>query len=174
MLRWVAETEVAAQTSPGGGGGGGGDDGPRRRGRGGVRLKCPACKAPITVVEPRDGWLAVRDWWVREYSRVSPFLLVSLLGSGGFAGAVSYGAAAATVFAGFEAVDGWLSPGGKRLKLVAQVFRLWVLSAVGPGLVIMRWLPSLGSVLLMPLSVLVSAGLLLFLSSSRCAWHWSH
>jgi hypothetical protein len=136
MLRWIAEMET----------------GPRRSSKAG--LKCPACKAFITVEEPYDPVVALRDRFHQRYSRVSPYILAGLVAGGASAGAAWYGFAAASIFAGQNNVEGWLWL-RSRHPLPSTLIKVWALSAIGPSLVVIRWLPSLGTVLLLPFSALV-------------------
>jgi hypothetical protein len=140
MLRWIAEVEDAGERFKNG-------------------LRCPACKAPITLEEPYDPVVGIRDRLYARYSRLSPYVLLTVVSGGGIVGAAWYGCNAAILFAGPEAVTSWLGPWGPwtRQARPSQVLRLWMLSSVGPGLVLMRWMPSLGSVLLLPFSVLVGS-----------------
>ncbi|KAK4040230.1 hypothetical protein C8A01DRAFT_46389 [Parachaetomium inaequale] len=139
LLRWIAEMETTPRSNKGG-------------------LKCPACKAPITIEEPYDPLLAVRDKLYRRYSRVSPYILAVFLTSGGFAGMAWYGFGAASLFAGRHPVARWVLSGA-RVRMASALIKMWMLSAIGPGLVVMRWLPSLGNVVLVPFSVLYGATL---------------
>lgn len=136
MLRWIAEMETGSQRSNKSG------------------FKCPACKARISVEEPYDRIVALRDRFHRRYSRLSPFILAGFVLGGVGVSAASYGFGAASVFAGVNTVERWLSM-DSRHQLPGTVVKLWVLTAIGPTLVIMRWLPSLGTVLLLPFSALV-------------------
>lgn len=148
MLRWIAEMESA----------------PRRSKKSG--LKCPACKAPITVEEPYDPVVALRDRLYRRYSRLSPYILAVFAGGGGITGAAWYGYNAAAIFSGREAVARWLHLRNQRIP--SAVLKLWLLSSIGPGLVIMRWLPSLGTVVLLPFSALVG----IRLTRARFFYFW--
>lgn len=145
MLRWIAEMEAS----------------PRQPKKGG--FKCPACKATITIEEPYDALLAIRDLLYSRYSRVSPYILTVIITGGSFAGALWYGQTAATIFAGRRAVTRWMWT-GEHQRWPSTLMKLWILSSIGPGLVIMRWLPWLGSVVVLPFSVLVS------LSSLKSIW----
>jgi hypothetical protein len=136
MLRWIAEMET----------------GPRRSSK--ASLKCPACKAFITFEEPYDPVVALRDRFHQRYSRVSPYILAGLVAGGASAGAAWYGFAAASIFAGQNNVEGWLWL-RSRHPLPSTLIKVWALSAIGPSLVVIRWLPSLGTVLLLPFSALV-------------------
>lgn len=135
MLRWIAEMETSSNRSRSG-------------------LKCPACKAPITVDEPYDSILALRDGLYRKYSRVAPYVLLVLVSGGTIAGATWYGFGAASIFAGPDAVTRWMGPRSRR-RIPAVMLKFWALSTIGPGLVITRWLPWLGSIVLVPFSTLV-------------------
>ncbi|KAG7288198.1 hypothetical protein NEMBOFW57_007728 [Staphylotrichum longicolle] len=140
MLRWIAETETSNPGSKGG-------------------LKCPACKAPITVEEPYDPLLGIRDKLYRKYSRASPYVLATIVLHGTVAGAASYGYLAAALFSGPDAVSRWLrSATGPRLP--SAVVKTMMLAAVGPGLVISRWMPSIASVLLVPCATMYGATLI--------------
>jgi len=137
MLRWIAEMESS----------------PRRSKKGG--LKCPACKAPIRVEEPYDRLLAIGDRLHRRYSRLSPYILTFIVTGGSFAGALWYGGTAASIFAGRRAVHRWMW--SSRQSWPANLAKLWLLSSIGPCLVVMRWLPWLGTVVTLPLSVVSGA-----------------
>ncbi|SPQ23912.1 e19e0c80-968f-4d25-ba82-e30450deb32e [Thermothielavioides terrestris] len=86
MLDWVADMETSQGRSKNG-------------------LRCPACKAPIRIQEPYDLFIALRDGLTRRYSRLSPYILLVLVSSGGVAGASWYGWGAAAIFAGPDAVS---------------------------------------------------------------------
>ncbi|KAK4130655.1 hypothetical protein BT67DRAFT_445465 [Trichocladium antarcticum] len=136
MLRWIAEVETSSDRPKGG-------------------LKCLACGAPITVEEPYDPIVALRDHLYRRYSRLSPYLLFAVVTSGGIAGAAWYGWNAAAVFAGPPVVDKWIGFRTGR-PMSPPVLRYLVLSMVGPGLVLTRALSSVGTVILLPFSLLYS------------------
>ncbi|KAL2146923.1 hypothetical protein VTI28DRAFT_1650 [Corynascus sepedonium] len=140
MLRWIAEMETS----------------PRQSKKGG--FKCPACKAAITVEEPYDRLLAIRDGLHRRYSRLSPYILTVIVTGGTFAGTLWYGQTAAAIFAGRRAVVRWMWS-GEHQRWPSTLIKLWILSSIGPGLVVMRWLPWLGTVVVLPFSVLYSATL---------------
>jgi hypothetical protein len=139
LLRWIAEMEASSSNRPSKSG-----------------LKCPACKAPITVEEPFDALLAIRDRLYRRYSRAAPYILLVLVSGGTLAGATWYGCGAASIFAGTDAVERWMDRSHGRARLPILVGKFWALSTIGPGLIIMRWLPWLGSIVLVPISALVS------------------
>lgn len=134
MLHWVADMEASS-------------------GRSKDNFKCPACKARITIHEPHDTFLALQDGLYRRYSRLTPYILCVLVSGGGFAGASWYGFCATALFAGHGAVQSWLTP---RQGFLALVLKMWALTSIGPGLLIMRWLPSLGTAILLPISTIVS------------------
>jgi hypothetical protein len=137
MLRWVAETETSNPGSKGG-------------------LKCPACKSPITIEEPYDPLLGIRDKIYRKYSRASPYVLATVVFSGTVAGAASYGYLAASLFSGHDAVSRWAGFGFEtRQRLPLIVTKTVTLAALGPGLVISRWMPSIASVFLIPCATMV-------------------
>jgi hypothetical protein len=137
MLRWIGEMEVSA-------------------GRSKNDLKCPACKAPIVVEEPFDPFLAIHDRLLRRYSRVSPYVLLVLGFSGSIVGAAWYGHGAACIFAGRDAVARWLRPrAGQRISTF--LLKVYILSTIGPGLVVMRWLSGRGSTLFLPCAVMVGS-----------------
>lgn len=140
MLRWIAEVE----------------SGPRHAGANKGGLKCPACKEPITVEDPFDPVLAVRDILYRRYSRVSPYILSLFLGGGGFAGAYWYGEFAASAFAGHETVLVWLGFQDRTPPLPSTLLKIALLSSLGPSLVFLRCLPGGGSFLLLPFTAVVS------------------
>jgi hypothetical protein len=140
MLRWIAEIENSGERLKNG-------------------LRCPACKSPIRLEEPYDPVIAVRDRLYARYSRLSPYVLLWLVFGGGVVGAAWYGCNAAIIFAGREAVEGWLGFWGPWTSHArpSQVLRLWALSVVGPGLVLLRWMSPVGSVLLLPFSFVVGS-----------------
>jgi hypothetical protein len=119
-------------------------------------LACPACKAPFIIEEPYDRFLAIRDNLYRRYSRMAPVVLGSFVIGGSFAGAMWYGGTAVSIFIGHDAFARWMEGGGRQ-RLPSTLIKLATLSVIGPGLLVFRWLPSLGTVLLLPFSVLVSA-----------------
>ncbi|KAL2131791.1 hypothetical protein VTI74DRAFT_4592 [Chaetomium olivicolor] len=133
LLRWIAEMEVS----------------PNQTVRGG--LKCPACKAPIAVEEPRDTFIALRDRLYRLRVRMSPFLLGVLVTGSSVAGSAWYGWNAANVFAGPEVVTKWMGESRRALPWLDR--KMWMLSAVGPVLVLMRWFPALGPMVAAPVAV---------------------
>lgn len=136
MLRWIAEMETSSNRSKNG-------------------LKCPACKAPIAVDEPYDALVALRNALYRRYSRVSPIILLILVSISTIGGSASYGGLAASLFAGRDAVERWLMFPRNGRSRALFLLKVWALSTVGPSLVIMRWLPSLGTVIALPFSILV-------------------
>lgn len=154
MLRYIGEMETT-----------------RRRNK--SPLACPACKAPFIIEEPYDRFLAIRDNLYRRYSRMAPVVLGSFVIGGGFAGAMWYGGTAVSVFIGHDAFARWIEGGGRQ-RLPSTLIKLATLSMIGPGLLVFRWLPSLGTVLLLPFSVLVSAffSLLLRRSTQLTALSW--
>jgi hypothetical protein len=137
MLRYIAEMETTR----------------RRSNR--TPLACPACKAPFVIEEPRDAFLAVRDNLYRRYSRASPIMLALFIASGSFAGALWYGGSSVAIFAGHDTFIRWLEGGGRQ-RLPSTLIKMAALSAIGPSLLVFRWLPSLGTIVLLPFSVLVS------------------
>lgn len=140
MLQWVAEMETSSNRSRSG-------------------FKCPACKAPIVIDEPYDAFLALRDRLYRRYSRVAPLVLFVVVSGSTIAGSSSYGYGAASIFAGHDAVARWIRPcSGRGIPTV--VLKAFALSTIGPGLVITRWLPWLGSLVLVPISTWVSVSYL--------------
>ncbi|KAK3306459.1 uncharacterized protein B0T15DRAFT_141134 [Chaetomium strumarium] len=139
MLRWIGEMEVSA-------------------GRAKNDLKCPACKAPIVVEEPFDPFLALHDRLLRRYSRVSPYVLLVLGFSGSIVGAAWYGHGAACIFAGRDAVSRWLRPQARQ-RISSFLLKVYILSTIGPGLVVMRWLSGRGSTLFLPCAVMYGASL---------------
>ncbi|KAK4233078.1 hypothetical protein C8A03DRAFT_19773 [Achaetomium macrosporum] len=139
MLRWIAEMETSA-------------------GRAKNDLKCPACKAPIVIEEPFDPFLSLHDRLHRRYSRVSPYVLLVLGFSGSIVGAAWYGWGAASVFAGPDAVVRWLRPQARQ-GISSLALKVYILSTIGPGLVIMRWLSGRGTTLFLPCAVMYGATL---------------
>ncbi|KAK3936754.1 hypothetical protein QBC46DRAFT_452477 [Diplogelasinospora grovesii] len=154
MLRYVAEMEGPSRSKSG--------------------LKCPACKAPIMVDEPFDPVVAFRDRLHQRYSRVSPVVLLIIVTGGSIAGSAWYGWSATAVFAGVDSATRWLDfsalrcerlPGGPHSlmqTLPAWLVRVWVLSLIGPGLVITRALPFLNNLISVPLSVLSAITLMAY------------
>lgn len=150
MLRWIAEMEGSSDQQKTG-------------------HKCPACKAPIIIEEPYDPIVAFRDKLYRKYSRISPYILLVIVSGGTMAGAAAYGWSAACIFAGHDAVSRWFGTFSRR-RIPSTTLKVVFLSALGPGLVITRWLSSLGTVVLLPFSVLVSSSQA-FGNLSFDAWH---
>ncbi len=74
MLRWVAETESSAANAR-------------------KKLRCPACKHPIQVIEPYDSVVKFRERFNKIYSRTSPFVLLAMVSAMSLAGSSSYGLA---------------------------------------------------------------------------------
>ncbi|KAH6631449.1 hypothetical protein F5144DRAFT_547555 [Chaetomium tenue] len=140
MLRYIGEMETT------------------RRRSNKTPLACPACKVPFIIEEPYDRFLAIRDNLYRRYSRAAPAVLGSFVLGGGFAGAMWYGGTAVSIFVGRDSFIRWLEGGGRQ-RLPSTLIKLATLSAIGPGLLVFRWLPSLGTVLLLPFSVLYGATL---------------
>ncbi|KAK4655530.1 hypothetical protein QC762_303150 [Podospora pseudocomata] len=134
MLQWVAEMEVSNRRSKNG-------------------LQCPACKSPITVEEPYDAIVALRNRFNRKFSRISPGLLVLIVSECSVVGAASYGFAAITVFAGRRAVASMVD----KMGVIPTVITC---SLIGPGLVLSRWLASLGNLVVLPVSALYSTFLI--------------
>ncbi|KAK0742143.1 hypothetical protein B0T21DRAFT_360692 [Apiosordaria backusii] len=130
MLQWVAEMEVSNRKSKNG-------------------LQCPACKAPIIVEEPYDAIVALRNRFNRKFSRISPGLLVLIVSECSVVGAASYGFAAVTIFAGRRAAMSMVD----KIGVIPTVITC---SLIGPGLVLSRWLASLGNLVLLPVSALYS------------------
>ncbi|KAH6856951.1 hypothetical protein B0I37DRAFT_87269 [Chaetomium sp. MPI-CAGE-AT-0009] len=141
MLRYIAEMETTRRRS---------NKSP---------LACPACKVPFIIEEPHDAFLALRDSLYRRYSRMSPVLLASFIASGSFAGALWYGGSAVAIFAGHDSFIRWLEGTGRQ-RLPSTLIKMAALSAIGPGLLVFRWLPSLGTIVLLPFSVLYGATLI--------------
>lgn len=141
MLQWVAEMEVSNRRSKNG-------------------LQCPACKSPITVEEPYDAIVALRNRFNRKFSRISPGLLVLIVSECSVVGAASYGFAAITVFAGRRAVASMVD----KMGVIPTVITC---SLIGPGLVLSRWLASLGNLVVLPVSALVSSPLMSILTTSN-------
>ncbi|KAK3906626.1 hypothetical protein C8A05DRAFT_29479 [Staphylotrichum tortipilum] len=142
MLQWIAEMETSGTRSKGG-------------------FKCPACKASIQLEQPFDRFLAIRDRLYREYSRVSPVILLLVVAGGTVAGMSSYGYVAASVFAGTDGAGRWLGlPPRGRIPASAVPLAALKLSIIGPSLVVWRWLPPLGSFVSLPASMLYGAWLI--------------
>ncbi|KAK4097855.1 hypothetical protein N658DRAFT_561528 [Parathielavia hyrcaniae] len=138
MLRWIAEMEMEAQRYKHG-------------------LRCPACKHPIRLEEPYDPVVALRDHLYRQYSHLAPYTLFGIVSGGALAGSVAYGVTAASAFAGPDVVARWAGFDRHPQSGMALAAKFWLLSSIGPGLVLLRWMPSLGSVLLVPFSVVFGA-----------------
>ncbi|KAL1836342.1 hypothetical protein VTJ49DRAFT_5297 [Mycothermus thermophilus] len=137
MLRWIAEMESSPQRMKEG-------------------LRCQACKSLITVEEPFDCVVAIQDAWLRRYSRWSPCLLGLFVSGGCFAASAAYGMAAFKIFAGPEVANMWFM---RRPRLSAMFCKMWLLSTIAPGILVMRWMPSVGMTLLLPSSVMYCAHL---------------
>jgi hypothetical protein len=142
MLQWIAEMETTPRTST--------------NSQSSQGLRCPACRARIRVEEPRDAVVAFYNAFQRSYGRISPIVLLTLVSGGTMVGSAWYGWNALSVFAGSPAANRWL---GARVMpdqfALTSVVRLAELSLIGPGLVVLWWVP--GSVFsMLPGSVLVS------------------
>ncbi|KAL2267825.1 hypothetical protein VTJ83DRAFT_5102 [Remersonia thermophila] len=137
MLRWIAEMESSPQRVKDG-------------------FRCQACKALITVEDPFDSVVALQDAWVRRYSRWSPALLALVVSTGCVTASASYGMAAFKIFAGPEVANIWFF---RRPRLVAMITKALALSTIGPGIILLRWIPSVGMPLLLPVSFMYSAHL---------------
>ncbi|KAK3687470.1 hypothetical protein B0T22DRAFT_534866 [Podospora appendiculata] len=144
MLRWVAETE-------------------QNTGRNKSGLRCPACRAPINVDEPSDVIVSLQNQFRRRYGRAAPIIVLFIVTSGSIAGSACYGASAASIFAGSEAVAGWVEGGGPHARggrlQAFPLFKILALAGLGPGLVITRGLPWLGNFLTFPMSLLYTINL---------------
>ncbi|KAK0621624.1 hypothetical protein B0T17DRAFT_534638 [Bombardia bombarda] len=167
FLEWVANQEQQR-------------DGISRNGR----LKCPACQAPITLIEPRDILVDLHNRLYRHYSHVSPILLVGFFTSSSVAGLAFYGLNAARMFAGPDDIATWLTgsvTSGRMFGLnfwavgkgAAQsnftvLAKIGVLALIGPTLVISRWLPWFGNFISVPISVL--SGVALAARDSTLTW----
>ncbi|KAK3318250.1 hypothetical protein B0H66DRAFT_228833 [Apodospora peruviana] len=110
-------------------------------------LVCPACKRALAFDEPFDPVVALRNALHRRYSRTSPLILLMIISSGGIAGSAWYGWNAAATFAGTGPVVKWMFGRRGGSPAPAVLFKIWGLSLIGPGLVITRALPGLGSIL---------------------------
>ncbi|KAK3984737.1 hypothetical protein QBC44DRAFT_353507 [Cladorrhinum sp. PSN332] len=133
VLQWVAEEEAEAssgRTVPKSGG-----------------MKCPQCKAPIFIDEPYDAVIAIRNRWARIYNQASPFILVAIMGGGGIAGSAAYGSAVSMLVVGPTTFKRWLGPFPAALHQAAK------LSLVGPGLVLARFLGTLGNMITLPIGM---------------------
>ncbi|KAK4205160.1 hypothetical protein QBC40DRAFT_325856 [Triangularia verruculosa] len=142
MLRWLAESEVS--------------NGPSKNG-----LECGVCKAPITVEEPYDAIVALRNRFNRKISRIAPGLLVLIVSECSVVGAASYGFTAIAVFAGRRAVLSMVD----KIGVIPTVITC---SLIGPGLVLSRWLSSIGNVVMLPVSILY--GTFLFGRNEPLRW----
>ncbi|KAK4191935.1 hypothetical protein QBC35DRAFT_528542 [Podospora australis] len=138
MLQWIAETEVSSNRPKSG-------------------LQCPACKAPITVEEPYDRVVAFRNALLRRYSRISPHALIMIVGTSSMVGAAGYGWAMMGAFAGDDAVYRWVFKFGHKHPVLPRVMAL---AALGPGLVLVRALQPIASLITFPVGLLSVSWLL--------------
>lgn len=153
MLKWVAQMEASGNPS-------GGRRGSRTRGG----LRCPACKGVIQVFEPFDPMMWLRDRAHRAFSRASPVVLLSMLGSFAVAGSAHYGITAMSLFAGGNTTMTWLRvgemsrrPSGvvwwRHAPTYAFVSRAWLLHLLMPGLLLNKAIPGIDTYLLLPVSL---------------------
>jgi hypothetical protein len=129
---------------------------------------CPACQHRISVEEPYDAVVALKEGLHRGFARVSPYVLLALVMSGGAVGSGWYGLMSSHIFAGPEATARWLGlqsligrtgrdgPLYRWMPFWRFTVKTWMLSCVGPGLVVWRAIPGVGNLLLMPISLMVS------------------
>ncbi|KAL8288391.1 hypothetical protein RB597_000485 [Gaeumannomyces tritici] len=153
MLKWVAQMEASG--SPGGG---------RRGSRNKGGLRCPACKGAIQVFEPFDPMMWLRDRAHRAFSRTSPIILLSMMGSFAVAGSAHYGITAMSLFAGGNTTMAWLRVGDmsrrppglvwwRHAPTYAFVSRAWLLHLLMPGLLLNKAIPGIDTYLLLPVSL---------------------
>lgn len=134
MLQWVSEFEAKEGTKK--------------------KMRCPACKGRIRVVEPYDPIVRFNDRLFRAWSRAAPpFLLVMFTMMAG-AGSGYYGAAAFTSFAGTEHLHRWMRfdslmrrPARSILlsEKLAFTTKFLALQMIAPSLLIYKALPFLKS-----------------------------
>ncbi|KAK0627279.1 hypothetical protein B0T14DRAFT_512336 [Immersiella caudata] len=153
MLQWIAEMETTPRTST--------------NSQSSQGLRCPACRARIRVEEPRDSVVAFYNAFQRTYGRISPMILLTIVSGGTMVGSAWYGWNALSVFAGSHAARRWL---GARVMpsrfagmptpvaLVTSAVRLAELSLIGPGLVVLWWVPG-AEFSMLPGSVLYAGSL---------------
>lgn len=129
MLQWVAEFEAKEGSTK--------------------KMKCPACKGRIRVIQPHDPVVSLNDWLFRKYSRATPPLLLTLLIGMGGAGSAWYGASAAMAFTGTEGlfrflrVDSMVRRGGRLILAdrATMAGKMLLLQMIAPVLLISRALP---------------------------------
>jgi len=154
MLSWVAETEASRSTKG---------------------LRCPACNGRIRVIEPYDPFVRLRDRLHRRYSKASPWVLFSIVATSATAGSSYYGLMATTAFAGPTATTRWLGIARAVIERSVQGvrvpwwrwhagwevgFKFWLLHLIAPALMLNKALPSLGTLLAIPASFVVSTNCL--------------
>lgn len=150
MLRWIAEHEQGSTKA----------------------LRCPACKGKIKTIEPRDGFISLRDRLHKVYSRMTPAILLGVLTGCGMAGSSYYGLWSMLFFAGPVPTENWLGvyralaewratpglPWYRRKSAWDSVFKFWLLNFIAPTLLIQKALPpQLIDIMTLPASIMVSA-----------------
>jgi hypothetical protein len=146
LLAWISEREKTTSAKP----------------------VCPVCQHRINVEEQYDAVVALKESLHRGFARVSPYVLLALVMSGGAVGSGWYGLMSSHIFAGPEATARWLGlqsligrtgragPLYRWMPFWRFTVKTWMLSCVGPGLVVWRAIPGVGNLLLMPISLMVS------------------
>lgn len=154
MLLWVAEYESNAHTATAAS---------LKKG-----LRCPACNERIQVVEPYSPFVDACNRLRRIYSRASPVVLLSLVGTCSIAGSAWYGMLAMSVFAGPGAAIRWT--GIMRALLEHRrvpwwrwgsgynvALRFYLLHLIAPALLFHKAIPSLATLSFLPPGCLVSS-----------------
>jgi hypothetical protein len=125
-------------------------------------MECPACKATIRVEEPYDRFVAFRNMMYRKYTRFTPFLLLGIVTSGTVVGSGWYGEQILSIFAGPKTAVQWLGlvESQRRLPISARLLKSAVksfsLALIGPSLIIWGALPVMGTLVSVPMSIIVS------------------
>ncbi|KAK8088224.1 hypothetical protein PG997_003185 [Apiospora hydei] len=74
----------------------------------GKDIKCPICQSPIQVLDKWDPAVQFSDEIMRTLSNMSPFVLLSFLCGGALVSSAFYGMHALEIFAGSDAVHGFV------------------------------------------------------------------
>lgn len=135
--------------------------------RSGKPLRCPICKAPISLDGPWDPVVSLADAVQARFTRASPLLLFTGLSLGVQFSSQMYGALAMWAFAGGDALIDFMlgsdaavalheRPGmpPRSLKL-ARVGSAVVLMNIAPTLLIGQLMPRLGNRIFVPTASLV-------------------
>ncbi|KAM7201993.1 hypothetical protein V8F33_003000 [Rhypophila sp. PSN 637] len=104
-------------------------------------VKCPQCKATVRTEEPYDAVFALRNTLYKNYSRISPGVLLSIFATGSIAGSAWYGYQSFAVFAGPDRVNTWIF--GRRFRGLTPsiMIKFFGLAHIGPAMVIARLIP---------------------------------